>query len=534
MDYQVSPIVIMFAVAYFILIFGIGWFSRKAAHSASDYMVSGRNVGPVINGAALASTYLSPASFLGLPAFIFIMGYPFWWALIGIIAGMPIASMLTAAPLRKYAPVSFTDYYADRYDDQKCMRALISLPVIVSGLLYVTLSIIGTALFMMAILKVPYNLALVIGAIVVLFYVYLGGMVATTWSNALQGFIMCLAAVAAAIVILVHFGGFTGLGSAIANNNPNFWYPPNSESGTFSHPIMAGWTGMVSFYFIWHYGFAMMPYTVVRFFTAMNLKAARRAVFWATTFGALMYWGLTIIGSACRVIIESLHPLMSIEGVTNAVQVLAKIKELYGVGGAAITDYSMIAAIEALGNPWMLGLLAAGGLSIAMSTTAGWLMVMNVIIGRDWMGKIMNNKWAIDNPVKALRMWSIILTIVCTVFAFNPPALMLDLSGWAFVVVIATIGAPLVMGLWWDRATRAATYANVIVFLPLTLYSWIYAKNVLGSPHWFFLNDILGTKIAIAHQMYWIPVSFVFFIVASLVTKPPKEEIVQKYCNDLH
>ena len=212
----------------------------------------------------------------------------------------------------------------------------------------------------------------------------------------------------------------------------------------------------------------------------------------------------------------------------------AKIKEIYAVGGAAVTDYSMIAALEALGNPWMLALLAAGGLSIAMSSAAGWLMVMNVVIGRDWMGKIIGNKWAIDNPVKALRMWSIILIILCALFSFNPPALMLDLSGWAFVVVISTIGAPLVMGLWWDRSTRAATYATVLLFLPLTLFSWIYAKNVLGSPHWFFLNDVLGTNIAVAHQMYWVPVSFLFFIIASLATKPPEEEVVQKYCNDLH
>lgn len=534
MSAQVSPIVIAFAVAYFAVIFGIGWWTRKASLNASDYMVSGRNVGPVINGAALASTYLSPASFLGLPAFIFIMGYPFWWALIGIIAGMPIASMLTAAPLRKYAPVSFTDYYADRYDDQKGMRALISLPVIVSGLLYVTLSIIGTALFMMAILKMPYGISLVISSVVVLFYVYLGGMVATTWSNALQGLLMAVAAVVAALVILTHFGGFTGLGEAINSNNPKFWFPPNSVTGTSSHPIMAGWTGMVSFYFVWHYGFSMMPYTVVRFFTSMDLKAARRSVFWATLFGGAMYWGLIIIGSACRVILEKLHPLMSSEGVKDAVTLLAKIKATYGVSGATVTDYSMIAAVEALSNPWLMGLLVAGGLSIAMSTTAGWLVVLNVILGRDWMGKIMGNKWAIDNPVKALRMWSIIITILCTIFAFNPPGLVLDLSGWAFVVVIATIGAPLVFGLWWPRATRAATYATVVVFLPLTLFSWIYAKVALGSPHWFFLNKVLGTKLAFGHQMYWIPISFIFFIVVSLLTSPPRQEVVQKYCNDLH
>ncbi|MCL6639128.1 MAG: cation acetate symporter [Firmicutes bacterium] len=514
--------------------FGIGWWTRKASLSASDYMVSGRNVGPVINGAALASTYLSPASFLGLPAFIFIMGYPFWWALIGIILGMPIASMLTAAPLRKYAPVSFTDYYADRYDDQKTMRALVSLPVLVSGLLYVTLSIIGTALFMMAILKMNYGVSLVISSIAVLFYVYLGGMVATTWSNALQGLLMAVAAVAAALVILSHFGGFYGLGEAINANNPKFWYPPNSVSGISSHPVMAGWTGMVSFFFVWHYGFATMPYTVVRFFTAMDLKAARRAVFWATVFGGAMYWGLIIIGSACKVILETLHPLMGTEGVKNAVQVLGKIKALYGVAGATTTDYSMIAAVESLNNPWLMGLLVAGGLSIAMSTTAGWLVVLNVILGRDWQGKILGHQWALDNPVKVLRMWSIIITILCTAFAFNPPALVLDLSGWAFVVVIATIGAPLVFGLWWPRATKAATYATIAVFLPLTLFSWLYAKNVLGSPHWFFLNKAFGTNLAFGHQMYWIPISFIFFVVVSLLTRPPREETVDKYCNSLH
>ncbi len=532
---QVSPIVIIFAVAYFAVMFGIGWWTRKAALNAADFMVSGRNVGPFINGAALASTYLSPASFLGLPAFIFIMGYPFWWALVGIIVGMPIASLLTAAPLRKYGPVSFTDYYADRYDDQKLLRAIVSLPVIVSGVLYVTLSIIGTALFMVAILKMSYGWSLIISSFVVLFYVYFGGMVATTWSNALQGVLMALAAVAAAIAVIAHFGGFDALGEAIFKNNPNFFVPPHSTSGKFSHPIMATWTGMVSFYFVWHYGFATMPYTVVRFFTAMDVKAARRAIFWAVFFGGAMYWGLIIIGSAAKVILETLHPLATDPAVAgNAVKLLAKLKAIYGIGGAAATDYSMIATVEALNNPWLMGLLVAGGLSIAMSTTAGWVVVLNVILGRDWMGKILGNKWALENPVKALRLWSIIIIVLCTLIAFNPPALILDLSGWAFVVVIATIGAPLVLGIWWEQATRAATYATIIVFLPLTLFSWLYAKIALGSPHWFFLNKLLGVKIAVAHQWYWVPLSFIFFIAVSLITEPPRKEVVKKYCIDLH
>lgn len=528
----VSPIVIFAAVLYFVIVFGIGWYTRKAAVSAADYMVGGRKVGPVVNGAALASTYLSPASFLGLPAFVFILGYPFWWAMCGIIAGMPLASMITAAPLRKYAPVSFTDYYADRYEDQKFMRILVGLPTLFAGMAYVVLALVGTGLFMMAILHVPYVWAVLLATLAVMFYVYLGGMVATTWSNAFQGLMMAIAAFVCAIAILAHYGGFVGLGEAINANNPNFWFSPHNPEGA-SHPLMATWTGMIGFYFVWHFGFAAMPYTVVRFFTSMDVKAARRSVFWAVVFGGIMYWGLMIIGAAARVLIETLHPLMQAEGVTNAVTLLAKIKEIYAVGGVAVTDYSMIAAVEALRSPALLGVLVAGGLAIAMSTAAGWVMVLNVLIGRDWMGNVLGNKWAIENPVKSLRLWSIIILAVGGLLSLKPLALVLDLSGWAFVTIIATVGAPLILGLWWRRSTKAATYATIITFFPLTLYSWLYAKFNLGSPHWFFLSD-KDNLIATGHQVYWIPVSFIFFIVVSLLTKPPAEETIQKYCDDLH
>jgi len=528
----VSPVVILAAVLYFVIVFGIGLCTRKAAISASDYMVGGRRVGAVVNGAALASSYLSPATFLGMPAFVFLLGYPFWWAMCGIIAGMPLASMLTAAPLRKYAPISFTDYYADRYEDQKTMRILVGLPTLFAGLAYVVLALVGTGLFMMAILHIPYFWAVVLATGAVMFYVYLGGMVATTWSNAFQGLMMTVAAVVCAIAILTHYGGFIGLGEAINTNNPNFWLAPHNPEG-FSHPLMATWTGMIGFYFVWHFGFAAMPYTVVRFFTSMDVKSARRSVFWAVVFGGIMYWGLMIIGAAARVVIETLHPLMREAGVTDAVSLLAKIKEIYAVGGVAVTDYSMIAAIEALRSPILLGVLVAGGLAIAMSTAAGWVMVLNVLIGRDWMGNVFGSKWAIENPIKSLRLWTIVILVAGALLAFKPLALVLDLSGWAFVTIISTVGAPLILGLWWRRSTKAATYATIITFFPLTLCSWLYAKYHLGSPHWFFLSSE-ENLIATAHQVYWVPVSFIFFIIVSLLTKPPKDETIKKYCDDLH
>ncbi|MBS3886645.1 MAG: cation acetate symporter [Dethiobacter sp.] len=542
---QVNPIVIFMTVAYFAVIFGIGYATRKASADPMDYYVAGRKIGPVVNGAALAATFLSPASFLGLPAFIFLLGYPFWWAMVGIIGGMPLATMLTAAPLRKYAPVSFTDYYCDRYEDQKLMRIITGIPILMGTWAYVVLSLVGTGLFMMAILQIPYVWAVIIGAVAVLFYVYMGGMVATTWSTAFQGVLMAVAAVVCGIAVLMHYGGFGNLADAIFTSTPNFWLMPYVQEGAFSHPLFKSWTGVFGFFFVWHFGFATMPYSVVRFFTAMDVRSARKSVIWTGVFGGAMYWGLIIIGSAARHLIETLHPLMggilqTADGpvtIANVTQVLTRIRNDFGVGGAAITDYSMIAAIEALNNPWLLGLLVAGGLAIAMSTAAGWLVVGNVLLGRDWLAKAFGNKWAIENPIKSLRLMTVLILLVGVYYSFNPLALVLDLSGWAFVMTVATLGVPLVLGLWWPRATKTATYATIIVFFPLVLYSWLAARSNLGSPHWFFLSELFlgeGGRISTPHQIYWVPVAFIFFIIVSLFTKPASQETITKYCDDLH
>lgn len=304
----VNPIVILGSVIYFAVIFYIGWYSRKASMDSSDFYVAGRKVGPIVNGSALAATYFSPASFLGLPAFIFILGYPFWWALVGIIGGMPIATLLTAAPLRKYAPTSFTDYYADRYDT-KWLRLVAGIPTLIGGLAYVILSIVGTALFLLAILQIPFNVSVILASVVVFAYIYFGGMVATTISTAFQGFAMTVASILAAGYVIYNFGGLNGLTDAVLANSANFFNLPY-VSETASHPLMATWTGVVGFFFVWHFGFSAMPYTVVRFFTTQDIKSARRSVFWAVTIGGAMYCGLVIIGTGARVLIETLHPLM--------------------------------------------------------------------------------------------------------------------------------------------------------------------------------------------------------------------------------
>ncbi|MEO0279235.1 MAG: cation acetate symporter [candidate division WOR-3 bacterium] len=531
-----NVVVAIFAIAYFVVTIAVGVYSRKLAKSATDYYLAGRGVGAFVNGAALTSTYLSPASFLGLPAFIFLLGYPMWWALVGIIAGMCIAGILTAAPLRKYGPVTFTDYYCDRYDMPVLGRFVAGIPTLIAGILYIVLSTVGTAIFFVALLKIDYKLSVWIATIVVLIYTVLGGMYATTWNAMLQCLIMVTSAIIAAIVIVSSSGGLEAFFAETIKNHPKIFNVPSSPDGP-SHPLFASWLGVLGFFLTWHYGFATMPYTVVRFFTAMDEKTAKRSIIWATLLGALLYCSLMVIGIGAKMFIEKYHPLAEkavplAQQIKKpvAVAVLALIKKAYGIGEP--TDYAMIAAVEAVGSSVLMGIIVAGGLSIAMSTVAGWVMVVNALISRDWLGKVFKIEAVEKNPVLFARIVTIVVLVICGIISMNPPALVLDLSGWAFVLVIASLGPSMVLGIWWKRATKAATIITAILMTPLTLYSWLYAKLKLGSPHFFFLDS--SKKIVTPHQFYWIFVGLIVFVIVSLLTSPPREETIKKYCEDLH
>jgi SSS family solute:Na+ symporter len=222
---------------------------------------------------------------------------------------------------------------------------------------------------------------------------------------------------------------------------------------------------------------------------------------------------------------------MKAQGVTDAVSLLKHMKGLYNVGAASVNDYSMISAMEALNNPFLMAIICAGGLAIAMSTAAGWTMVLNVLLGRDLIGKVFGSKWPEEKPVQATRLMTSVVLVICTVASFNPPALVLDISGAAFIVILCSVGPPLILGIWWEKANTTGAMVNIIVMTVLSTFSWMYANAALGSAHWFFLSQKGG--IVTPHQFYWVAVGFVFFILISLVSKPNSPEAIKKYCLDL-
>jgi Na+(H+)/acetate symporter ActP len=160
---------------------------------------------------------------------------------------------------------------------------------------------------MLAILKVDFTVSVIIATVVIFVYIYYGGMVATTFSTAFQGVAMTVASVTAAhLRSSSNYGGLNGLTEAVLANSPNFFNMPYVAKKA-SHPIMSMWSGVVGFFFVWHFGFSAMPTRSCAFSRPRTSSRPAAASSGRSSIGGAMYCGLVIIGTGARVLIESLH-----------------------------------------------------------------------------------------------------------------------------------------------------------------------------------------------------------------------------------
>jgi SSS family solute:Na+ symporter len=291
-----------------------------------------------------------------------------------------------------------------------------------------------------------------------------------------------------------------------------------------------------------------MPYAIVRIFTATDERTARWTLVWAGLIGNIFYIALIIIGSAAAFFIAQYHPIaqqlkgqvVEFKGVSKpfeewpplvqSIIVLSTLAKTYNVPGTNIADYSTLAVAEAVGNSVVLGLLTAGALAIAMPTIASWAVLMSTIVARDWPRHVFKTQLPPEREILYARIAATIIIAASALIALSPPALILDMSGAAFVVLVSTLGPPLLLGIWWRRPGKNALLAHVIIMFPLTAFSWLYAKYAHGTPHAFFLDP----KYATPHQAYWVLLSFLIFALLAYVFPPPKRETVEKYVDALH
>ena len=200
---------------YLVFVVAIGIFYMKTANESTDnYFIGGRKLGPWFAAMSAEASDMSGWLLMGLPgvAYWFGLSDAFWTA-IGLAAGTYINWLVVSKRLRRYSTlagnaITIPEFLSNRFrENKKVILAIASLFILVffavyAGSCFVTFGKLFSTLFGM-----QYQIVMIIGAIIVILYTFLGGFLAESATDFLQGIVMIIALCSVLIVGVIAAGG---------------------------------------------------------------------------------------------------------------------------------------------------------------------------------------------------------------------------------------------------------------------------------------------------------------------------------------
>ncbi|MDW7645698.1 MAG: VC_2705 family sodium/solute symporter [Desulfuromonadales bacterium] len=498
--YQVEPgfkmipaIILLVLLSVYI---GVGFLSKVS--ETSGYWVAGRGIGKIGNGAAIASDWMSAASFMGVAGLLYLKGWFGLGYILGWTGGYVLLLTLLAAQIRRFGKYTIPEFLGDRYDSH-AVRLISAVVTVIIAITYATAQFKGIGLICGWIFGIDYTASVLLAAGVVLTYMLISGMRGVTRNQQIQ-YVVLISAFLIPLWLLIKKAGGAG------------WLP-QLEYGAILSGLMDGkvasgqlsaealdelrrdflpW-GMGNIYqfialaFTLMVGTAGLPHIMIRFYTVKNEDIARKSVLWGLFFIGLLYWSSPVYAAMGKF----WNPL----------------------GGQAVADVIILSAPEraGLGIPF-IGYLAGGAMAAGLSTVAGLLVAGASAIAHDWYATVFKPDCTDREALHVGRIFTIIICAIVVIAALNPPALIAQIVAMAFAIAGNTIFPAAVLAVWYGKANKYGALAGIIFGLTLTLTAmagWIAGIPLFGPE---------GLLPATSSSLIVCPLAFLINIFVSNLT----------------
>ena len=554
-------------VAFTVCIYAfIGYLSRTVQVDA--YYVAGRQVPTVFNGMATAADWMSGASFVAMAGGIYFGGYTYMAFLVGWTGGYVLVSSLLAPYLRKFGCYTVPDFIGTRYGGnfaRFCAVVVLTL----ASFTYVTAQINATGTIAARALGIPFELGVWVGLVSILLCSMLGGMRAVTWTQVAQ-YIVLIIAYLIPIFWISNKGGFgifphLMLGEEVARLGEleaQFGLIKNSAADIKAAGVPGGLKsiavahsavpegGMAAWKFIslalcMMVGTASLPHILMRYFTTPSVKAARKSVAWSLFFIAILYTSAPMLATLSKlslidpnlptgIIGKDISAIMAIDWVQAwTAQKQAFIADFNGDGVLQLNEWFMrgdvvvLSTPEIAGLPYVIsGLVAAGGMAAAMSTADGLILAIANALSHDIYFKIIDPKADVRKRLLVARSLLIVIGAFGAYIASMRITSILGAVAWAFDFAMSGLFFPLILGVWWKRATRQGAIAGMIAGLGSGTAYLIYVyPKFMGNPAWLGIDHlrfgIIGASVCL-----------IVMVVVSLMTPEP-DKATQKMIDEV-
>jgi solute:Na+ symporter, SSS family len=488
---------------YFIAMLGIGVYGYfKSTSDLGDYMLGGRRLGPGVTALSAGASDMSGWMLMGLPGAFFLAGFSEVWLAVGLLIGAYVNYRVVAPRLRMYTyvakdSITIPDYFENRFrDSTRILRLVSAVVIIIFFTLYTSSGLVaGGTLFENA-FGMDYHTGLILTAGVVVAYTLLGGFLAVSMTDFVQGCIMFIALVMVPVVAFMVLGGAGPVVSEVQEISPAMLNP-------FYGLTFLGLISLLA----WGLGYFGQPHIIVRFMaikSVRDFKAARRiGMTWMT---------VAIIGAMLTGLVGAAY--ISIEG--DAISGQAAYME---GGELANAETIFIVLSQILFHPLVGGFLLAAILAAIMSTISSQLLVTSSALTQDFYKSFLH-KDASDKIQVAMGRASVLLVaIVAGALSWVPRDTILGLVGNAWAGFGAAFGPLIILSLYWKKMTMWGALAGMIVGA-LTVLLWIYLPF-----------EIAGATLS-GHLYEMVPgvlLATIAIVVVSHLTHDPSQAIQTEF-----
>ncbi|MFT0752007.1 sodium:solute symporter family protein [Synechococcus sp. RC10A2] len=547
----------------FALYLYIGYTSR--VRDTKGFYVAGRGVPPVANGAATAADWMSAASFISMAGLISVLGYDGAIYLMGWTGGYVLLALLLAPYLRKYRKFTVPDFVGDRYASNAA-RTLAAIATIFISLIYVAGQMRGVGIVFSRFLALDIAQGVLIGVAVVAFFAILGGMKGVTWTQAAQYAVLIIAYLipGVALAYLLTGNPIPQLAFALSDISERInQIQTDLGFGEYTAPFQSkpmldvlAITGALMV------GTAGLPHVIIRFYTTPDVRSARYSAFWALLFIGLLYTTAPALAMFARYnLISTLHDkpieqVRQIDWVAKWEQTgLLKITDKNGDGIVQIAkgkafqekggkpdfnapdmsnpnevyldnDIIVLSTPEvARLAPFVIALLAAGGLAAALSTASGLLIAMSSAVAHDLYYRVFNPRAQERQRLLVGRLAMVPALAAAAYLGINPPGFVAQVVAFAFGLAASGLFPAILLGIFDRRMNAQGAIAGMLVGLTFTsvMIGLMRAPQLFGAAQP-VIKDFFGIS-AEGIGIVGMVLNLVTALVVSRLTPPPPMHI---------
>ena len=478
---------------YLLGMLAVGFITYGKNQDFQDYVLGGRKLGKWTTALSAQASDMSGWLLVGLPGAAYLAGVEAGWIAIGLGIGTYVNWRILAKRLRIYTEkagnsLTLPEFFEIRFEDHSgILRLIPAIVIIVFFTVYTAAQFsTGAKLFEM-LLGVPYQKALVLGAVVIIGYTFLGGFLAVSLTDVIQGMLMFFALLIVPVFAIVEMGGLQVVREGALNIDPNFLSLTKATGAAGTVSLLSVLTNLA-----WGLGYFGQPHILARFMAINNpndLKHSRRiATVWVI---------ITLVSSITCGVLGRLYFLNN---------PLADSEQVF-----MLMTNNMFPAVLA-------GIFLAAILAASMSTADSQLLVTATSISEDIYNQYINKKATDKQKLNVVRFAVILIAVLAVGIAFNPNSSVFGLVSNAWAGLGAAFGPVVLLSLFWKRMNSFGAMAGMISGAAVVLI-WNGLEKTFVNIQIFQLYELLPAFI----------VSLIFIVIVSVITKQPSKEMLATF-----